>query len=95
MNLIKSKYQGLENYLDENFSRRNGGVSKLNSTARTTIKRSWLNQSVNVHSESGGGNTTRFMNEMINKSIDITLFEKDTTNAATTSRDRGYVTASG
>lgn len=33
------------------------------------------------------------MNEMINKSIDVTMFDKDTTNA-TTSRDRGYITAS-
>jgi hypothetical protein len=34
------------------------------------------------------------MNEMINKSIDITLFDKETTNA-TTSRDNAFKTIAG
>ena len=92
--MIKSKYGGIENYLEESYARKTaGGHGPIGSTARSSIKRSWLNQSVNVHSESAG-NTTRFMNEMINKSIDITMFEKDTTNAASTSRDKGFITGS-
>ena len=94
LNMIKSKYGGIENYLDESYARKTAcGPGQFGHTARSSIKRSWLNQSVNVHSESGG-NTTRFMNEMINKSIDITMFDKET-NAGSTSRDKGFITGSG
>jgi hypothetical protein len=95
LNMIKSKYHGIENFLDESYARKTAGGPRaiIGSTTRSSIKRSWLNQSVNVHSESGG-NTTRFMNEMINKSIDITMFEKDGTTNANTSRDKGFITGS-
>jgi hypothetical protein len=43
LNMIKSKYHGLENFLEESYSRRNGGIALQNSTDRSSVKRSWLN----------------------------------------------------
>jgi hypothetical protein len=65
----------------------------MNSTTRNSVlkRTNWLNNSQNLEqTEYSGGTTTRFMNEMINKSIDITMLDRDTTQA-TTSRDRGLI----
>lgn len=44
LNVIKSKYKGLENFLEDTYTRKHGHATRfLNSTAMASAKRSWLN----------------------------------------------------